>query len=112
MICTFQEVDYGSVDDESRPEDGWRVDGDLAEVEALVAPPHRVDPQPVVVGRTKVQDEPVLGRVGPSGWQFNWYFESWAHFKPVLVILKLKKSFKCFTFDEQPPPILVIVTSS
>ena len=62
---TFQEMDDGSFDDEARPEEGWRVDGDLAEVEALVAPPHRVHPQAVVVGRAEVQDEPVLGGVGP-----------------------------------------------
>ena len=41
------------------------MDGNLAEVEALVAPPHRLDPQPVVVGRTEVQDEAVLGGVRP-----------------------------------------------
>ena len=64
---TFQEVDDGSFDDEARPEDGRRVDGDLAEVEALVAPPHRVDPEAVVVGRREVKDEPVLRGVGPAG---------------------------------------------
>ena len=58
-------MDDGPVDDEARPEDGWRVDGDLAEVEALVAPSDRVDAQAVVVGRAEVQDEPVLRGVGP-----------------------------------------------
>ena len=58
-------MDDGALDDEARPEEGGRVDGNLAEVEALVAPPHRLDPQPVVVGRTEVQDEAVLGGVRP-----------------------------------------------
>ena len=57
-------MDEGPVDDEARPEDGGRGDGDLAEVDSLVAPPHGADPQAVVVGRAKVQDEAVLGGVG------------------------------------------------
>ena len=81
---TFQEVDDGSLDDEARPEDGRRVDGDLAEVEALVAPPHRVDPEAVVVGRREVKDEPVLRGVGPAGGQLYGHFGFGAHFRVVL----------------------------
>ena len=77
-------MDDGPVDDEARPEDGWRVDGDLAEVEALVAPPHRVDPEAVVVGRRKVKDEPVLGGVGPAGGQVEGHFGFGAHFRVIV----------------------------